>query len=105
MAERRPPDALQPLWGLAGFALGAATALISERRRWPTDAVETEIDRHYSDGWRAGVRTRNWPRISPTSGGSGTPRHGRDMAEPIAYMLSATIRGFCRVAIELSKRI
>ena len=50
MAERRVrPTALQPLWNVAGFALGAATALMSEKAALAcTDAVETEIDRHYS---------------------------------------------------------
>src|SRR3954454_11612289 len=32
MAERRlRPTVLQPLWNVAGFALGAATALVSEK--------------------------------------------------------------------------
>src|SRR5881394_1850423 len=50
VAERRVrPTALQPLWNVAGFALGAATALISEKAALAcTDAVETEIDRHYA---------------------------------------------------------
>src|SRR5215216_7715524 len=49
MAERGVrPTALQPLWKVAGFALGAATALMSEKAAMAcTDAVETEIDRHY----------------------------------------------------------
>ena len=49
MAQRRVrPTALQPLWNVAGFALGAATALMSEEAALAcTDAVETEIDRHY----------------------------------------------------------
>src|SRR4051812_19094712 len=49
MAERQVrPTALQPLWNIAGFALGAATALMSEQAALAcTDAVETEIDRHY----------------------------------------------------------
>ena len=49
MAERRVrPTALQPLWNVAGFALGAVTALISEEAALAcTEAVETEIDRHY----------------------------------------------------------
>src|SRR3954453_23142848 len=50
VADRRVrPTALQPLWNVAGFALGAATALISEKAALAcTDAVETEIDRHYA---------------------------------------------------------
>ena len=49
MSERRVrPTVLQPLWNVAGFALGAATALMSEEAALAcTDAVETEIDRHY----------------------------------------------------------
>ena len=49
MAERRVrPTALQPVWNVAGFALGAATALMSEEAAMAcTEAVETEIDRHY----------------------------------------------------------
>src|SRR5438309_8739350 len=43
------PTVLQPLWNVAGFALGAATALMSEKAALAcTDAVETEIDRHYA---------------------------------------------------------
>ena len=50
MAGRRVrPTALQPLWNVAGFALGAATALMSEKAALAcTDAVETVIDGHYS---------------------------------------------------------
>src|SRR5689334_5672414 len=44
------PTALQPLRNVAGFALGAATALMSEQAALAcTDAVETEIDRHYGE--------------------------------------------------------
>ena len=44
------PTALQPLWSVAGFALGAATALIGpEAAMACTAAVEEEIDRHYTD--------------------------------------------------------
>ena len=51
MAQRRVrPTVLQPVWDVAGFALGAATALMSEEAAMAcTDAVETEIDRHYSE--------------------------------------------------------
>ena len=43
------PTALQPLWNVAGFALGAATALIGpEAAMACTAAIEQEIDRHYT---------------------------------------------------------
>ena len=44
------PTVLQPFWHVAGYALGAATALIGpEAAMACTAAVEEEIDRHYSD--------------------------------------------------------
>ena len=50
LAERRiRPTALQPLWHVAGFALGAATALMGERAAMAcTVAVEEVIDEHYA---------------------------------------------------------
>ena len=50
MAQRGVrPTLLQPLWSAAGFALGAATALIGpEAAMACTAAIETEIDRHYT---------------------------------------------------------
>ncbi len=61
MAERRVrPTALQPLWNVAGFGLGAATALMSEKAALAcTDAVETEIDRHYVSAARGAWRRRS----------------------------------------------
>jgi ubiquinone biosynthesis monooxygenase Coq7 len=49
IAERRVrPTALLPLWHLAGFALGAATAAMGERAAMAcTVAVEEAIDEHY----------------------------------------------------------
>lgn len=50
LAERRiRPTALMPIWHVAGFALGAATALMGERAAMAcTIAVEEVIDEHYS---------------------------------------------------------
>lgn len=49
LPERRTrPTALQPLWHAAGFALGAATALLGEKAAMAcTVAVEETIDEHY----------------------------------------------------------
>ena len=49
IAERRVrPTALLPIWHVAGFALGAATALMGERAAMAcTVAVEEAIDAHY----------------------------------------------------------
>ena len=113
MSERRVrPTVLQPLWNVAGFALGAATALMSEKAALAcTDAVETEIDRHY--------------RQQLDELGDDDPALAADIAEfraeevehrdtarqagaagAFAYpLLTASIRAGCRLAIELSKRI
>jgi ubiquinone biosynthesis monooxygenase Coq7 len=51
MAERGVrPTLLQPLWDVAGFTLGAVTAVIGPSAAMAcTAAVETEIDKHYAD--------------------------------------------------------
>jgi ubiquinone biosynthesis monooxygenase Coq7 len=113
IAERRVrPTALQPLWNVAGFALGAATALMSEQAALAcTDAIETEIDRHYGRQldelgeddpelaadiaeFRAEeVEHRDTAREAGATKAAGYP------------LLTAAIRAGCKVAIELSKRI
>jgi ubiquinone biosynthesis monooxygenase Coq7 len=43
------PTALSPLWHVAGFALGAATAMLGQRAAMAcTVAVEDVIDQHYA---------------------------------------------------------
>ncbi len=50
IAQRRVrPTALAPVWDAAGFALGAATALIGEKAAHAcTEAVEEVIEQHYA---------------------------------------------------------
>jgi ubiquinone biosynthesis monooxygenase Coq7 len=50
MTERRVrPTLLSPVWHMAGYALGAATALMGEKAAMAcTVAVEEVIDEHYS---------------------------------------------------------
>ena len=106
------PTALQPLWKVAGFALGAATALMSEKAAMAcTDAIETEIDRHYgrqldelgdSDPELAADITAF--RAEELEHRETAREHGA--AETIGYpLLTAAIRAGCRLAIGLSKRI
>lgn len=48
-AHKVRPTVLSPLWHVAGFALGAATALLGERAAMAcTVAVEEVIDEHYA---------------------------------------------------------
>lgn len=113
IVERRVrPTALQPLWNVAGFALGAATALISEKAALAcTDAVETEIDRHYSQQLKE-LGEEDFELSSDIADFQADELEHRDIAreagaaEAIGYpLLTAAIRAGCRVAIELSKRI
>lgn len=50
LVERRVrPTALSPLWSVAGFALGAATALMGDKSAMAcTVAIEETIDEHYA---------------------------------------------------------
>lgn len=44
------PTALRPIWELAGFALGAGTALMGKEAAMAcTEAVETVIGGHYNE--------------------------------------------------------
>ena len=113
MADRRVrPTALQPLWNVAGFALGAATALMSEKAALAcTDAVETEIDKHYSAQLRE-IGEDDPVLASDITEFQADELEHRDIAreagatEAIGYpLLTAAIRAGCRVAIGLSKRI
>ena len=113
MAERRVrPTALQPLWNVAGFALGAATALLSEEAALAcTDAVETEIDKHYQEQLdslgdedpelSSDIREFQAEELEHRD----TARAGGAENAPAYPILTAAIRAGCRAAIELSKRI
>ena len=113
MAERRVrPTALQPLWNVAGFALGAATALMSEKAALAcTDAIETEIDRHY--GRQLDELGEDDPELSADIAEfraeevehRDTAREAGAMTATGYPLLTAAIRAGCKIAIELSKRI
>jgi ubiquinone biosynthesis monooxygenase Coq7 len=48
--NRVRPTALMPLWNVAGFVLGAGTALMGEKAAMAcTEAVETVIGEHYNE--------------------------------------------------------
>jgi ubiquinone biosynthesis monooxygenase Coq7 len=113
VAERRVrPTALQPFWNVAGFALGAATALISEKAALAcTDAVETVIDRHYDQqldelGDEDPELAADIARFRAEEVEHRDTARAAGAANAPAYpLLTAAIRAGCRVAIELSKRL
>ena len=106
------PTVLQPFWDVAGFALGAATALIGPKAAMAcTAAVETEIDRHYTQ--QLEELGEDDPELSAMiEQFRDDERAHRDAAiaagaeEAPGYpLLSGVIRLGCRVAIRLAERI
>ena len=113
LAERRVrPTLLYPLWHVGGFALGALTALISERAAMAcTDAVETEIDLHYAEQLEQ-LGTDDPELTADILDFQADEQEHRETArdagalEAAGYpVLNTVIRGICRVAIQVSKRI
>lgn len=106
------PTVLQPLWDVAGFALGAMTAAIGPKAAMAcTAAVETEIDRHYSEQLQQ--LGDNDPELATAIAEFQADElehrdtalaHGAEGA-PAYPLLSAAIRFGCRVAIATARRV
>ncbi|MEO9461777.1 MAG: demethoxyubiquinone hydroxylase family protein [Marinomonas sp.] len=115
MAERGVrPTAMQPFWSVAGFALGAGTALLGpEAAMACTAAVETEIDKHYSDQLDALEESGSDPELAEMIADfREDEREHRDAAlaagaekAPAYPLLSGVIRLGCRAAIKMAERI
>jgi len=108
------PTALQPFWSVAGYALGAATALIGpEAAMACTAAVEEEIDRHYSRQLDELEANGDDPELAGMiEAFREDERAHRDAAlaagaerAPAYPLLSGAIRLGCRLAIRLSERV
>ncbi len=113
LVERRVrPTALQPLWHVAGFALGAATALLGERTAMAcTVAVEEAIDEHYAaqaaelgDDEAALKATIEAFRADELAHRDTGLDHDAEQA-PAYPLLSGAIKAGSRLAIWLSQRI
>jgi 3-demethoxyubiquinol 3-hydroxylase len=105
------PTALSPVWYLAGFALGAGTALLGRRAAMAcTAAVEEVIDEHYAnqidrlDPDPELKRAVQEFRKDELAHRNEALAHGA--AEAMGYsLLSGTIKAGCRLAIRLSEKI
>ena len=113
IASRRVrPTAMLPLWHLAGFALGAATAALGARVAMAcTVAVEEAIDAHYADQIAALDDSEGELRSTLTKFRDDELQHrdiglqhGAEQA-PGYRLLSAAIKAGCRVAIRISERV
>lgn len=113
MAERGVrPTALHPFWNVAGYALGAATAVLGpEAAMACTVAVETEIDLHYSEQLEElGDSEPELSALIAEFRAEELEHKATALAEgaeraPAYPVMSAVIRAGCRAAIAVSKRI
>lgn len=106
------PTLLMPLWERAGFALGAASALMGPKAAMAvTAAVETEIDRHYQ-AQRDELAGTDLPlesliaefQAEEVEHLESAIAHGAEQA-PAYPLLSFVVRAGCRAAIRLSQKI
>jgi 3-demethoxyubiquinol 3-hydroxylase len=113
IAERRVrPTLMAPLWRIAGFGLGAATALMGERAAHAcTEAVEDVIEQHYARQSEAleGVdrelqKVVDKFRADELAHKDAAIEQGARDA-PGYRVLSALIRFGCRAAIRISEKI
>ncbi|MDB5739636.1 MAG: coq7 [Alphaproteobacteria bacterium] len=107
------PTALEPVWRIAGFALGAASAALGEKAAFAcTAAVEEVIDEHYASqiaALESGKDPALKAAVEDFRADEATHREtaiqeGAEQA-PGYRLLSETIKAGCRIAIKLSERI
>jgi ubiquinone biosynthesis monooxygenase Coq7 len=107
------PTALSPVWNAAGFALGAATALLGEKAAHAcTEAVETVIEQHYGDQIAELEAAGDKDLAERLTKFRDDEIAHKDLAsaegahEAPAYpLLSALIRTGCRLAIRISEKV
>ncbi|MDZ7629501.1 MAG: demethoxyubiquinone hydroxylase family protein [Parvularculaceae bacterium] len=113
LAERRVrPTLLAPVWNAAGFALGAATALMGEKAAMAaTMAVEEVIEKHYAEQ-AEDLRVSDPALAETVTAFREDELHHKDTAEragaretPGYPLMRAVIQAGCRAAIRLSEKI
>jgi ubiquinone biosynthesis monooxygenase Coq7 len=113
IARRRVrPTALLPLWHVAGFALGAATAALGERAAMAcTVAVEEAIDEHYA-AQTAALGADEAPLRETIETFRREELEHRDIGldngaeqAPGYRLMSLAIKAGCKLAIRISERV
>lgn len=113
ISERRVrPTALLPFWHVAGFALGAASALLGHRGAMAcTVAVEEAIDEHYRaqedtlGDDEAELRTDIARFRAEELEHRDTGLENEAEQAPAYRLLSAAIKTGCKIAIKISERV
>ena len=113
LAERGVrPTLLSPVWSIAGFGLGAVTALMGEKAAMAcTAAVEEVIEKHYAS--QAEMLEAADPVLADTVRafredelGHKATAEAHGAAEAPSYgLMKAIIQAGCRAAIRLSEKI
>jgi ubiquinone biosynthesis monooxygenase Coq7 len=106
------PTALAPVWRLAGFALGAGTALMGDKAAHAcTEAVENVIEEHYAQQI-AELEARDPALAAELTTFRDEELAHRDLAvkegareAPGYALLGAVIRTGCRAAIKISEKL
>jgi ubiquinone biosynthesis monooxygenase Coq7 len=106
------PTVMTPLWRIAGFALGAGTALLGEKAAHAcTEAVENVIEQHYA-GQIAELEGREPELAAELTRFRDEELSHRDQAvaegahEAAGYpVLAAVIRAGCLAAIKISEKL
>ena len=111
-ARRVRPTALLPIWHVAGFALGAATAALGARAAMAcTVAVEEAIDEHYA-AQEAALGDDEAPLKAEIARFRAEELEHRDIGlaneaelTPGYRLLSAAIKLGCKAAIRVSEKV
>lgn len=111
-ARRVRPTLMAPIWRVAGFVLGAGTALMGEKAAHAcTEAVESVIEGHYAN--QIAELADREPELAAEltkfrdeelAHHDHAVAHGAREA-PGYGLLSAVIRAGCRAAIKISEKI
>ena len=106
------PTSLAPVWHLAGYALGAVTALMGEKAAMAcTEAVEEVIDAHYeAQSERLAGHDPELEEVVARFREEEIQHRDAARAEgakeaPAYPLLTAAIKSGCRLAIRLSERV
>lgn len=104
------PTVFAPVWHIAGYALGAATALMGPRAAMAaTVAVETVIDAHYGEQaaeLAAGADPELAVLVDDFRADEVAHRDAASVHSADAFpVMQAVIRAGCRVAIAMAKRV
>ena len=110
--ERVRPTALLPLWSIAGYALGAGTALLGEKAAMAcTVAVEKVIGEHYQEQIELLQEDQNKLKVTIKKFAADELEHhdigiAHDAEKTPGYrILTKVIEIGCKTAIAISKKI